>query len=237
MRGGGTINADGFGIGWLVGDPGHSAGQNGSLGGRACRYRSARPMWSDPCLPGLAASVTSGAIVAAVRSATVGMPVTEAACAPFLEGAWMFSHNGMIDGWPDSVATLAEGLPAVVLMTLDAPTDSAFLWALVREHLRRGHAGVTALATVSADILAVAPASRLNLLLHDGQHIFATTVTHALWFRQDQGSVTVSSETLNPDQLGWQQVPDLSLLEATTTHVSIRPLLDPPLLVHTLSVR
>lgn len=121
MRGGGTVNADGFGIGWIVGGPGD--------GGLARRYRRDRPMWSDASLPDLAASVTSGVIMAAVRSATIGMPVTESACAPFVEGAAMFSHNGVVDGWPDSVAPLAHALPPTVLMTLDAPTDSAFLRA------------------------------------------------------------------------------------------------------------
>jgi glutamine amidotransferase len=238
MRGGGTVNADGFGIGWLAGQPDHEGpGGQGGVGTRAFRYASVRPMWSDPCLPDLAQSVTSGAIVAAVRSATAGMVVTESACAPFVERSWMFSHNGMIHGWPESVAPLANGLPPAVLMTLDAPTDSAFLWALVREHLRKGVSGPAALAMVSADTLTLAPGSRLNLLLHDGQHIYATTVSHALWFRQGQGSVTVSSERLNPDELGWQPVPDLSLLEATAVRSSIRPLFDPPLLVHTLSDR
>jgi len=220
MRGGGTINADGFGIGWLVGNP-----VDGAV---AHRYRRDRPMWSDACLPDLAASIASGAILAAVRSATVGMPVAEAACAPFVEGAAMFSHNGVIHGWPDSVAPLASSLPPVVLMTLDAPTDSAFLWALVREHLRKGHSGATALAGVAAEVLALAPCSRLNLLLHDGQHVTATTVSHALWFRQGEGSITVSSEALNPDDKRWQPVPDLCLLEATATDCSIQPLFDPP---------
>ena len=132
MRDGGTVNADGFGIGWLVGDPG--AGADGVV---ARRYRRDRPMWSDASLPDLAASISSGAILAAVRSATVGMAVTETACAPFMEGAAMFSHNGVIDRWPASVAALTDGLPPSVLMTLDAPTDSAFLWALVRGTLGR----------------------------------------------------------------------------------------------------
>jgi gamma-glutamyl hercynylcysteine S-oxide hydrolase len=228
MRGGGTINADGFGIGWLVGDPhdGVAAGEAGDVG-RARRYRRDSPMWSDASLPDLAASVTSGAILAAVRSATVGMPVSEDACAPFVELSWMFSHNGVIDGWPDSVAPLANSLPRAVLMTLDAPTDSAFLWALVREHLLKGHPAATALAGVVSDVLALAPDSRLNLLLHDGQHIAATTVSHALSVLQGEDSVTVSSEPLNPDDKRWLPVPDLCLLEVTATRCSIQPLFDP----------
>jgi len=213
MRGGGTVNADGYGLGWFVGDP--------SDGGAAHRYRRAVPMWSDSSLPDLAASVSSGAILAAVRNATAGMPVTETACAPFMEGVWMFSHNGVIRGWPASVAPLADALPPTDLMTLDAPTDSAFLWTLVRQQLRERRSGAAALAGVVGDVLALAPGSRLNLLLHDGIHIAATTVGHALWVHDGEGSVTVSSEALDPGDIRWQPVPDLSLLEATATHYSI----------------
>jgi gamma-glutamyl hercynylcysteine S-oxide hydrolase len=224
MRGGGTVNADGFGIGWLADGGEGSAGSQAPGARLASRYRRDGPIWSDAGLPDLAASVTSGAILAAVRSATVGMPVTESACAPFVEGSWMFSLNGLIRGWPDSVASLAEGLPAVVLMTLEAPTDSAFLWALVRERLRAGSPAATALSGVVADVLRLAPRSRLNLLLSDGEDIVATTVSHALWVRRGEGSVTVSSEPLDPQDRLWRPVSDLSLLQASADGCSIQPL-------------
>lgn len=220
MRGGGTVNADGFGIGWL-------AGESDVGGGVASRYRRDRPIWSDASLPDLAASITSGAVLAAVRSATVGMPVTEAACAPFAEGPWLFSHNGVIDGWPDSVAPLVGRLPAGVLMTLEAPTDSVFLWALVRARLAEAHPPALALTGVVTDVLALAPRSRLNLLLHDGRHLAATVVSHSLSVLQLENSITVSSEPLDPADSRWQPVPDLSVLEATATHHSIRSLPDP----------
>jgi glutamine amidotransferase len=213
MRRGGTINADGFGIAWLVGDLGDR--------GAARRYRRERPLWSDPSVPDLTASISSGAIVAAVRSATVGMPVTEGACAPFIEGTWMFSHNGAIDRWPSSVAPLADAVPPIDLMTMDAPTDSAFLWVLVRQHLRQGCSAATALARVVGDVLALAPDSRLNLLLHDGQHIAATTVGHALWLHDGKGSVTISSEALDPGDRRWQPIPEHCLLETTADQYSI----------------
>ena len=214
MRGGGTINADGFGIGWFDSGSGD--------GSAARRYRRDVPMWSDSSLPDLAKSMSSEAILAAVRSATVGMPVTETACAPFVERAWMFSHNGVVRGWPNSVASLAGTLPPVDLMTLDAPTDSAFLWALVRHHLRQGHPAAKALTDVVDDVLALAPGSRLNLLLNDGLRITAITAGHSLWFCEGKDSITVSSEPLDPDEPGWQPVPELSLLEATTNQCSIR---------------
>ncbi len=213
MMGRGTINADGFGMGWIVGNGG---------GGVARRYRRDVPMWSDASLPDLAASLSSGAILAAVRNATVGMPVSELACAPFVEGAWMFSHNGVIRGWPSSVAQLADALPPLDLMTLEAPTDSAFLWALVLAHLREGRSGASALDAVVTDVLALAPGSRLNLLLHDGIHVTATTVGNSLWVHDVEGSVTVSSEALDPGDLRWRPVPDLSLLEATASRHSIQ---------------
>lgn len=211
MRSGATINADGFGVAWI----------DAERPARARRYRRDAPMWSDSSLPDLAESISSGGIVAAVRSATEGMPVVYTACAPFVDGAWMFSHNGVVDGWPRTVAPLAAAMSAPELVTLDAPTDSAFLWALVRRLVREGRAASEALSTVVGQILAVAPASKLNLLLSDGTVMAATTVHHSLWVRKDDDSITISSEPLDPDDRRWQPVPDRSLVEATSAHLSI----------------
>src|SRR3954463_6166561 len=96
MRGGGPGNADGFGIGWYTGSSPEPA-----------LVRRAVPLWTDTALPRLAAEITSGAVLGACRSATVGMPVVETASAPFAYGKWLFSHNGVVRGWPSSVAALA----------------------------------------------------------------------------------------------------------------------------------
>jgi glutamine amidotransferase len=202
MRGGGTINADGFGAGWYP-EP----------GGPATRYRSKQPMWSDTSFAAVAAATSSGAVLAAARSATVGMPVTEAAAAPFGEGRWLFSHNGVIRGWPHSVAALAETLPVTDLLTLDAPTDAALLWALVRDRLRAGADPGDALSGVVVDVAAAAPGSRLNLLLTDGVGIWATAWYHALSVRTDERSALVASEPLDIDP-GWRPVPDRHLVTA-----------------------
>ncbi|WP_433077449.1 ergothioneine biosynthesis protein EgtC [Dactylosporangium sp. CA-052675] len=208
MRGGGTINADGFGVGWRQG--------SGFV-----RYRRDAPLWTDAGLPALAAATSSTAVLAAVRSATVGMPVTETAAAPFAEGRWLFSHNGKVAGWPDSVTALAAGLPVRDLITLDAPTDSALVWALVRARLRDGAAPDTALAGVVADVSAAAPGSRLNLLLTDGETIAATTAGHSLsYLSTAEGAVLVASEPLSPDP-AWTAVPDLSLLVAAPPAVTV----------------
>ena len=54
----------------------------------------------------------------------------------------------VVRGWPESMADLAESLPAIELLTLEAATDSALLWALVRARLRAGEDPVDAVAAV-----------------------------------------------------------------------------------------
>jgi glutamine amidotransferase len=197
MRGGGTVNADGFGLAWYAGGP----------GGEPVRYRRPVPIWTDEALPPLAGSVRTGAFVAAVRSGTPGMPVTEAACAPFADGRWLFSHNGVVRGWPDSVTGLAGALPVTDLLTLAAPTDSALLWALLRARLRGGQDPVRAVAELTVRVERAAPGSRLNLLLTDGDLLVATAWTHALSVRRTADGITVASEPPDPGQ-DWHPVPD-----------------------------
>lgn len=212
MRGSGVINVDGFGAGWYANDA-----------STPIRYRRAVPMWTDPSFAALAREVRSSAVLAAVRSATAGMPVIDTACAPFSTGRWLFSHNGRVIGWPNSVATLAARLPVTDLLTLEAPTDSALLWALVRHRLTAGDPPGRALGAVAAEVLAAAPGSRLNLLLTDGTMIAATTVHHALAVRAGDGAVLVCSEPTD-QSVGWEPVPDGHLLTATPSTVDVAPI-------------
>lgn len=196
MRGGGTVNADGFGLGWFP-----------DGGAPPVRYRRPDPLWTDAAVPALARTVRSGSFVAAVRSGTGGMPVTEAACAPFADDDWLFSHNGVVRGWPDSVAGLAEKLSTASLLRLDAPTDSALLWALLRARLREGGDPVTAVAELVTTVAAAAESSRLNLLLAGRDLLVATAWTHALSVREGEDGVLVASEPCDDDP-GWRPVPD-----------------------------
>ncbi|RCW45985.1 glutamine amidotransferase [Halopolyspora algeriensis] len=222
MRSGGTVNVDGFGVGW------YPAGSDVPT-----RYRAADPMWTDASFTALASTVSSPAIVGAVRSAMVGTPVVPTACAPFGDGHWLFSHNGRVSGWPESLACLAEKLDPVDLMTLDAPVDSAVVWALLRHRLRRGQPAEEAVCDVLLEIVAAAPESRMNLLLTDGTVLIATTWTHSLFVRRDRGAVTVASEPFgdgtcsqDPGEGGvrWEEVPDHHLLVANTDHVALTAL-------------
>ncbi|MEV5963907.1 ergothioneine biosynthesis protein EgtC [Kribbella sp. NPDC051952] len=218
MRGGGSINADGFGLGWYPeGDA--------ALPGGPVRYRRQVPIWTDENLPGLAGTIRSGAVIAAIRNGTPGMPHGQSAVAPFMAGNWLFSHNGRIPGWPESTTKLAERLPVADLLRLDAPVDSALLWALVANRLSDGVPPADAVAAVVHEVEAAAPGSRLNVLLTDGEQLVATSWTHSLRVRRTGDSITVSSEQFGADD--WEDVPDRSLLVATATTLHITPMEGP----------
>jgi glutamine amidotransferase len=209
----GTANADGFGVGWYAeGDP------------VPARYRRAGPIWADRSFADLARVVSSGALLAAVRDATLSGADAEAAAAPFADGPWLFSHNGAVAGWPDTLAPLVPTLPPVDVLSLEARNDSAFVWALVLARLRRGDDPGRALADAVTEVSAASPASRLNLLLTDGATITATAWGDTLWYRSQPGSDTVVASEPHDDDPRWVEVPDRTLLLASRTDVRLGPL-------------
>lgn len=256
----GTVNADGFGVGWYpeeggasggpggsgepggsgsgsTGQPGGSGSGSGSHSGSGsgsgsgggdpglpypARYRRAVPVWADANFAELARTIRSGAVLAAVRSATEGTTQDESAAAPFRDGRWLFSHNGAVADWP----RLPVALTAAEALALETHSDSALLWAMLARRLRQGEPPGGALAAVVREVAAVRPTARLNLLLTDGRTIAATAWGDTLWYRTGPGSALVASE---PDEAPgeWHEVPDRSLLLATTAGVRIIPLRPP----------
>ncbi|MER5218166.1 ergothioneine biosynthesis protein EgtC [Streptomyces sp. NPDC002838] len=212
----GTVNADGFGVGWYAdGDP------------VPARYRRAGPIWADQSLADLARVVRSRAVLAAVRDATLAGADAEAAAAPYAAGTWLFSHNGAVAGWPDSLAPLTRTLPAADLLSLEARNDSALVWALVLARLRGGDEEGQALADSVLEVAAAAPGSRLNLLLTNGETITATAWGDTLWYLSEPGRRTVVASEPYDDDPHWQEVPDRTLLAASRTDVLLTPLKEP----------
>ncbi|MGH3369354.1 MAG: ergothioneine biosynthesis protein EgtC, partial [Nocardioidaceae bacterium] len=182
------------------------------------------PMWADGSLPDLAGTIRTGALLAAARNGTTGMPVTESACAPFRHGRWLFSHNGVVIGWPSTVQGLAASLPAADLMCLEAPTDSALLWAVALRRLVDGASLESVVETLTVEVAQAAPGSRLNLLLTDGVTAVASTWGHSLSVLEGPGSVTACSEPFGDTPDAWQPVPDRHLLVMTAAGAKSRPL-------------
>ncbi|APU14350.1 class II glutamine amidotransferase domain-containing protein [Actinoalloteichus fjordicus] len=273
MRQGGTVNVDGFGVGWFPtvpakpGAAGVVPAEPGAAGvvpaepgaaetvpakpgaaetarAKECagetvaaeagtapvarpvdsplRYRRTGPVWNDHGFAEIATVVRTGAAMAAVRSATVGMPISEEACAPFRHGPLLFSHNGVLPGWPGCATGLVEGLSPAALLTARA-TDSALLWVLLRARLDAGQAPADAVRDLVGEVGASVPGARLNLLLTDGVTVIATTWTHSLFVQHAPGRLVVASEPLDEDE-GWAEVPDARLLVATRDGVEITPI-------------
>lgn len=212
----GTVNADGFGVGWYAdGDP---------VPGR---YRRQGPIWADQSFDDLARVVRSTALLAAVRDATERDADGEAAAAPFAAGRLLFSHNGAVRGWPGSLAPLAATLPPAELLALAARCDSALIWALVRNRVANGDDVPQAVADTVREVAEAAPGSRLNLLLTDGTTIVATDWGDTLWYLADPGHRTVVASEPYDDDPHWREVPDRTLLVATRADVLLTPLKEP----------
>jgi glutamine amidotransferase len=212
-QGPGAINADGFGVGW------YPAGDADPV-----RYRQAVPIWTDESFAEVAGVTRAGAVLAAIRNATPRTSHGPAAAAPFRHGRWLFSHNGAVNGWPESTAALAATLPAASLLELEARVDSALLWALVLHRLRQGLSPTEALVRTAEALCSAGVTGRFNFLLTDGRVIAATTAGHTLYYRQEPGRVTVASEP-GDDEAGWTEIPrDGSLVTATPEQVSVTPL-------------
>ena len=162
-------------------------------------------------------------MLAAVRSATDDTEAGEAAAAPYAAGRWLFSHNGVLSGWPAAGATLAAGLPAGDMLALEARCDSAVIWAVVLRWLRAGSGLAEALDETIRELAARHLSGRFNFLLTDGTTIAATAAGDTLCYRCPPGQVVVASEP-SDDEPGWHTVPDRTVLTARPGVVDASPL-------------
>src|SRR5262249_27040717 len=106
----GTMNVDGFGVGWYAdGDP------------VPARYRRAGPIWADTSFADLARVTRTRALLAAVRSATEGTEPGASAAAPYAGGRWLFSHNGRLNGGAGAAGAPAATPPPAHPPAPDAP--------------------------------------------------------------------------------------------------------------------
>ncbi len=210
----GLMNADGWGVGFYPAEtPGrpHTAGL-GDLPAdpvaraEPARWRSARPLWGDASFASVAPALRSTCILAAVRSATVGMPIEESAAAPFALRRWLLSHNGRVDRDVLKADRIAE-----------SACDSAWLAAEVFA------VGPDRLGEVIVDIAHRDPAAVLNVLVTDGRRILATTWGDTLSYRIESTGVVVASEPID-DEPGWVDVPDRRLVTLADGRVTVTEL-------------
>ena len=189
----GLLNADGWGVGFFDGDVPR-------------RWRSAAPLWGDTSFDSVAPALHSHCVVAAVRSATVGMPIEVSATAPFTDGRWLLSHNGVVDRAVLPPYSSAESV-----------CDSAILAAAIFAR------GLDALGDTIVELGTADPIARLNILAANGSRLLATAWGDTLSIlRRDDGVVLVSEPY--DDDSDWEDVPDRHLVEVTAKGVTMTPL-------------
>lgn len=191
----GLVNADGWGVGFFAdGRP------------EPVRWRSSRPLWGEQSFAAVAPLLSSGAVLAAVRSATPGMPLDETASAPFTDGRWLLSHNGRVDRAVLPTRPEAESV-------CDAAVLAAHVLAEGPERV-----GETVRKVAAAD-----PGARLTLLLTDGTRVLGTTWGEAMSYLVEPDGVVVASEPWDDDPR-WVDIPDHHLIEAARDGVAVHPL-------------
>ena len=168
------LNGDGFGVAWYVPE----------IRPEPAVFRSISPAWNNQNLLHLAPVTVSSCLLAHVRAATPGLPVTELNCHPFVRGRYAFMHNGYIDDFHRIVRPLREHLSEQAYFGIQGSTDSEHVFALMADHyLREGEESLGAMARAMVGSIAeveelnrevgASGRSFLNLAVTDGQRAVA----------------------------------------------------------------
>ncbi|MGF1491759.1 MAG: ergothioneine biosynthesis protein EgtC [Microcoleaceae cyanobacterium] len=212
------LNADGYGIGWY--HPTQSY--------EPFTYRNVLPIWNDLNLESLGRYIESDRILAYVRSATPGQGVTLANCQPFRHGNLLFTHNGYIQEFRQTLyRPMRNQLSDAIYQSIDGNTDSEHLFALFLNQLgelSRDQAPLDqALSKTFEQLKHLAEPDQIrilaNVIVTDGQEMVASRWTHAgnaptLYWLQNPpefpNAVILASETLFPGD--WQLCPEQTLI-------------------------
>lgn len=146
------LNGDGFGVAYYVPE----------LSAEPAVFRSITPAWNNRNLLDLARVTRSGCVLAHVRAATQGIPVTETNCHPFTSGAFAFAHNGDVGGFRKIRRAILNELSEASFNAIHGTTDSEHLFALFLESYRPPDSPDKAAAAM-ADALRCAIQRILNL--------------------------------------------------------------------------
>jgi glutamine amidotransferase len=164
------LNGDGFGVAWYA----------PAISPEAARFRMITPAWSSQNLRHLARITRSTCVLAHVRAASEGLPVTETNTHPYVHDRYTFMHNGEIAGFARIKRALLDGLGDTAYHMIEGTTDSEHLFALflerrLREERRESHEALAhALEGAVSDVLClladagVQEPSYLNLAVADG---------------------------------------------------------------------
>lgn len=142
------LNGDGFGVGW------YPAGQ----GSQPAIFKSVLPAWSNQNLRNLSRVIQSHCILAHVRAASPGLPVTRVNCHPFTRDGLAFMHNGAIGDYRVSKRNFYNLLTDSSFDAMQGTTDSEMIFSLfIDQYYSKDH-------EATADKMAIAMAATIEIV-------------------------------------------------------------------------
>lgn len=210
----GTMNADGFGVGWY-----HATRE-----AEPFTYRSTLPIWNDLNIQSLGRYVESGCVLANVRSATAGLATDLSNCQPFQHASILGLHNGFIQSFRQTLyRPLRDRLGDQAYQLIQGLTDSEHIFATIIDELETSanltdalHRSLKVLTELGEDHQVPFSA---NLILTDGKQLVASRYaqgvkTPTLYYLQNDPafprSILVASEPIFAGN--WKALPDRCLL-------------------------
>ncbi len=173
------LNGDGFGIAWYAPE----------VSNAPALFRAVSPAWNNQNLRHLARVTHSPTILAHVRAASPGLPVSQLNCHPFSWGPFAFMHNGLIGGFRQIRRRLLERLSDQAFGLVAGSSDSEILFAFFVDRYREVDGGGRVERMARALIAAIREVeelrreagveqpSELNVALSDGVAAVATRCT------------------------------------------------------------
>lgn len=165
------LNGDGFGVAWYT----------PALREEPTIFRDVSPAWSNQNLLDLAPVIESDCLLAHVRAATLGLPVSQLNCHPFSWEQFAFMHNGEVAAFSAIRRALRRNLSDAAHDWIQGSTDTEHLFALFIDQYRQEsevqgiervasalRATVGLIENMTASFRGGTP-SNLNLVVTDGK--------------------------------------------------------------------
>ncbi len=212
-----TINADGFGIGWIM---------KNNLPGI---YKNSLPIWSDQSLKYVGNSISSNIIIANVRSATPGQGYGHQNIHPFIFKNMLFSHNGYINNYNNIRNILIKKLDKDFLNNINGNTDSESIFALICQNISNGDDVKTAIFKTFNLIKEISNDALLNIIIirkfGSNKEVYATRyaigktppslyILNLLDTKQE--SAVIASEALD-NKIKWNKIPSSTYIQIQNT--------------------
>jgi len=170
------LNGAGFGLAWYPGDAVPPAA-----------FKSTSPAWSNCNLREIARVTKTHCVLAHVRAASPGLPVTDLNCHPFVQGALSFMHNGEVGGFRAMRRKLLAGLSDEAFESISGSTDSEHAFAVFLDALAEQPEGADQTECLAAALqvtigrlerlrqaVGTREPARLNFVVSDGERSVIT---------------------------------------------------------------